>query len=437
GLPFRVIQPDGAIKENTWYNLASIPLERLSGFAKGVFDISDRVRLTGQAMVTRTENRTTMGQTSDTIGVWGAEVPFGSEIYAPSVASLGEDGLPNTGDAGEDMTTLPAYRPGGIYQLDCPAVGGCTETQAWPVPPEIQQLMESRPDPNMNVWINRTQDALRYLLTDGRGSTNKTTTMQLSLGLEGELPSGDDFWDVTVSTGRTDVLNVLTGSIRLTSYRQLLASPNYGVGFVGDPNPASVGFAEGIPTCTTGMPIVRHFLPSEDCVKMLHAPLQNQTDVKQTVAAAKLVGNLIDMAAGPLGYALGVSYRENSYSYVPDNLLQNNSLADTIAGTFPNTDSGGELDVSEIYGELLVPIVSNGRTGLSHFNVELGGRLSDWSMPQVNNLESYKVLIDWGIAPQYRLRGGFNRAHRAPNLGELFIGRSQVFASLPYVFGDQ
>jgi iron complex outermembrane recepter protein len=437
GLPFRVEQPDGAIKENTWYNMASIPLERLSGFAMGHFDVSENVRVTAQVMVTRTENRTSMGDTSDTIGVWGAEIPFGSEIYLPSVTNLGADGLPNTGDAGEDMTTLPAFTAGGIYQLNCPTVGGCTETEAWPVPPEVQTLMESRPDPNMNLWVNRTQDALRFLLGDARGSTNKTTTMQFSLGAEGELPSGNHFWDVTLSTGRTDVQNTLVGSIRLTSYRQLIASPNYGVAFVGDPNPASVGFAEGIPTCTTGMPIVRDFLPSEDCVKMLHAPLQNQTDVTQTVVEANLVGNLAEMRAGPLAYALGATRRENGYEYLPDNLLQNNSLAETVAGTFPNTDSRGEFDVSELYGELLIPLISNGPRGVEHLNLELGGRISDWSMPQVNDLQSYKALIDWAITPRYRVRGGFNRAHRAPNLGELFIGRSQRFASLPYVFGDQ
>lgn len=43
------------------------------------------------------------------------------------------------------------------------------------------------------------------------------------------------------------------------------------------------------------------------------------------------------------------------------------------------------------------------------------------------NLETYKGLIDWGITSRYRLRGGFNRAFRAPNLGELFIARTQVF----------
>jgi hypothetical protein len=97
--------------------------------------------------------------------------------------------------------------------------------------------------------VNRTQDNLRYQLADARGAQNYTDTLSLSLGLEGELPSGNDRWDVTISTGRTDAQNTLTGSVRLTTYRQIMASPNFGVGFVGDPNPASVSFAEGIPTC--------------------------------------------------------------------------------------------------------------------------------------------------------------------------------------------
>ena len=424
GLPFRVTQPDGNLKENTWYQLASIPLERLSSFAKGHFAVSDNIEVTGQAMFTRTENKTALGATSDTIGVWGAQIPFGTDIYAPSLAADG-------------VTTLPAYTAGGLYQLNCPAVGGCTESEAWPLPPEVQTLLMSRANPEQDVWVNRTQDALRYVLGDARGSDNQTTTMQLSLGLEGTLPSGDDSWDITVSTGRTDVQNTLTGSVRLATWRQLIASPNFGVQFIGDPNPVSSGFAEGVPTCTTGMPIVRDFIPSEDCIKLLHAPLQNKTNVTQNIFEANLVGNLIEMPKGPLGYALGVSYRENSYSYTPDNLIQNSSTADSIAGTFPNTDSKGKFDVSELYGELLIPIVSDGPPGVNNFSFELGGRISDWSVEQVGQVDTYKALIDWSITPRYRLRGGFNRALRAPNLGELYIGRSQVFDSLPSVYNDQ
>ncbi len=437
GLPFRVIQPDGGLKENTWYQPASIPLDRLSSFARGHFDIADSVRVTGQAMFTRTENKTRLGATADTIGVWGALVPFGTELYRPSVTNLGADGLPNTGDAGENMATLAAYRAGGQYQLNCPAVDGCTETQAWPVPPEVEQLMMSRTNPNGNIWVNRTQDNLRYQLGDARGSQNYTNTLSLSLGLEGELPSGNDSWDVTISTGRTDVQNTLTGSVRLTTYRQIMASPNYGVGFVGDPNPASVGFAEGIPTCTSGIPITREFNLSADCIEMLHSPLQNQTNVDQNILEANLIGDLLEMQSGPLGYAVGLSYRENSYIYTPDNLIRNGSLAETVAGTFPNTVSSGEFDVAELYGELLIPIVSDGPSGVEAFSVELGGRISDWSMSQVDKVETYKALFDWTIVPRYRLRGGFNRAMRAPNLGELFIGRGQVFQSQPTAYGDQ
>ena len=461
GLPFRVVQPDGAIKENSWYQPASIPLDRLSAFGRGVFDVSDSVSVNAQAMFTRTENTTSLGATSDTIGLWGAAIPFGNGIYGPSVVDIGPDGQANTDDwldgwnstlgyydaaldngvmdpgEFEDMTTLPAYMDGGIYGLDCPDVGGCTKSEAWPVPPEVYDLFISRPYPEEVIWINRTQDNLRHLLGDARGSANHTNTMQLSLGVEGELASGDDFWDVSVSTGRTDTQNILTGSIRLTTYRQILMSPNYGMNWEGDPNPAVVGFAEGQPRCSTGIPVVREFDLADDCLEAIYAPLQNQTSMKQSLIEANIVGDLADMPAGPLGYALGGTYREASFEFTPDNLIRQGSTADAIAGTFPTVISRGEFDVAEIYGELLIPIVSDGPAGVEHFTFELGGRISDWSTPQVDKVETYKALIDWGITPRFRIRGGYNRAMRAPNLGELYVGRSQVFQSLPSVYGDQ
>ena len=147
----------------------------------------------------------------------------------------------------------------------------------------------------------------------------------------------------------------------------------------------------------------------------------------QTIFEANLVGDLAEMRNGPLQYALGFAYRENGFDFTPDNLSDIQNVADPIAGLFPNEASPGEFDVSEIYGELLIPIISDGPIGVEHFNVELGGRVSDWSMEQMPNLETYKALMDWAVSPRYRIRGGFNRAFRAPNLGELFIKRTQVF----------
>jgi hypothetical protein len=119
GLPFRKVQPNGNIVENSFYQRASTPLERLSAFASGELEMSDSLRLTSQAIFTQTETQTSLGTPPATQGFWSARVPYGTEIYEPSVVSFGPDGLPNTADMGEDMSTRTAFVPGGSYQLDC------------------------------------------------------------------------------------------------------------------------------------------------------------------------------------------------------------------------------------------------------------------------------------------------------------------------------
>ncbi|MBN1240745.1 MAG: TonB-dependent receptor, partial [Gammaproteobacteria bacterium] len=286
------------------------------------------------------------------------------------------------------------------------------------------------------VWLSRPPDYIRNAVGP-RSGRNTTTTSQLSLGAEGRLPNGEHYWDVTMSTGYTDSVIVQSGSTRLSTYRAVMSSPNFGRGFIADPNPYITGFAESIATCTSGLPVIEDFPISQDCITMLTPDLKNEEHIKQTVVEANLVGDLAEMAAGPLSYALGLSQRENSYTFEPDNLSQNQNFIDPIAGLFPNENSSGEYSVSELYGELLIPIVSDGPAGVSHFNFELGGRVSHWDIPGVDNVGSYKALIDWGVTPRYRLRGGFNRALRAPNLGELFIARTQLFPPPPTVYGDQ
>ncbi len=441
GLPFRVLQPDGTIKENTLWQWASTPLERLSAFADGHFDVADDVRVVAQAMVTRTETETSLGLSADNITFWGAPIPFGDELYR------GNEELGVADSLNPDGTTNSAYTINGRYGVECDAqptaampwldgMPGCTESEAWPTSAEIYNLFKTRPNSEMDLWANRAPDYLRDALGAARSSTNTLTTMNFSLGVEGDLPSGNDFWDVTVSTGRTDNIVVQRGSSRLSTYRAIMSSPNYGRNSIFDPNPYVVGFAESIPTCTSGFPIIDNRDFSEDCATMFSPDLKNTYQVTQSILEANLVGDLIEMPAGPLAYAVGYTYRENSYVYEPDNLSDNQNLIDPIAGLFPNEDSGGEFDVSEIYGELLVPIVSDGPAGVQHLNLELGARVSDWSMEQVNSLTTYKALIDWAITPRYRIRGGINRAFRAPNLGELFSGRTQIFGFFTTSYGD-
>ncbi len=430
GLPFRVRQPDGTIKENVFYNWSSIPLDRDAAFAKGHFDINDNVRVNATANFARTNSETSLGLTADNITFWGVPIPFSNNIYTGDITR----GIPSS--VNPNGTTNAAYLPGGRFGLTgCPATGGCTERQVWPVPPEVAALYATRAFPEAALWLSAPPDYIRNLL-GARATKVENTQSQLSLGVQGDTENRKHHWDVTLSQGYTDNLTIQAGSTRLSQYRAIMASPNFGHGFIGDPNPYVTGFAESIATCTSGLPGLTLFTPTQDCITAISPDLKNKEAIKQTVLEANLTGDLAQMKAGTLSYALGIDHREDSYSYEPDNLSQNQNFIDPIAGLFPNENSSGKYDVNELYGELLVPIIAKGPRGVDHFNLELGARTSDWSIPGVKELTSYKALVDWGITPKYRLRGGVNRAHRAPNLGELFSARTQIFGGPPSAFGD-
>jgi outer membrane receptor protein involved in Fe transport len=208
----------------------------------------------------------------------------------------------------------------------------------------------------------------------------------------------------------------------------VLAFPNFGKNAIFDPNPwEASGFAETAPRCTSGLPLADNRQVTPDCLAIVAPALKNLQEMTQTTFEANLTGDLAQMKAGPLQYALGADYRENGFDYTPDNLSDQQNEIDTIAGLFPTEHSEGKFNVTRFTASCL-PIISDGR-GVEHFNLELGARISDWDMPQMPNLNTYKALVDWGISPRYRIRGGFNRAFRAPNLGELFINRTQIFGA--------
>ena len=436
GLPYRVVQPNGAIKENVFYNWSSYPLDRDSAFAKGHFDINDNIKINGTLMLTRTNSATSLGLTADNITFWGVPIPFSNNVYRGDPLR----GIPDScirDFAQNCIGTNAAYLPGGRFGLTgCTGNTGCTDRQVWPVPPQVAALFDTRSQNQAPLWLSAPPDYIRNLVGARAGQVQNTTS-QLSLGVQGDTENGKHHWDVTMSQGYTDNLTVQSGSTRLSQYRAIMASPNFGHGFIGDPNAYVAGFAESIATCTSGFPALTLFTPTKDCITAISPDLKNQENLKQTVFEANLTGDLAQMKSGALGYALGIDHRENSYSYKPDNLSQNQNFIDPIAGLFPNENSTGKYDVSELYGELLIPIIAKGPKGVDHFNLELGARTSDWSIPGVKELTSYKALVDWGFTPKYRFRGGINRAHRAPNLGELFSARTQIFGGPPSAFGDQ
>ena len=69
---------------------------------------------------------------------------------------------------------------------------------------------------------------------------------------------------------------------------------------------------------------------------------------------ANLTGDLFDLPAGPLGFAIGVEHREEDGSFAPDPVVAAGETADVPA----NPTTGG-FDVDEYYGEVVVPMLKD------------------------------------------------------------------------------
>jgi outer membrane receptor protein involved in Fe transport len=119
-------------------------------------------------------------------------------------------------------------------------------------------------------------------------------------------------------------------------------------------------------------------------------------------------------ASSGLQASFGAEYRQERYQFDPDYIF-GNGLASGGNGKFSPIDGG--FHVSEVFTEFRLPIF-DGRPGAYALNLEGGYRYSTYT--EGFNTNTYKFGIEWAPIQDVRLRGSYNRAVRAPNIGELF-----------------
>jgi outer membrane receptor protein involved in Fe transport len=256
-----------------------------------------------------------------------------------------------------------------------------------------------------------------------RSIENNTNLYQILTGLRGDFGFSDWTWEAYGSHGSTRVDLDYIGFASTRRYQQIVSAPNFGRGY------SATGPGSSSLSCTSGLPIFQQFQVSQDCIDAITSTYTDRTRLTQDIVEATAQGKVLDMPfdAGEMRAALGVTWRKNDFSYLPDATRETNSILDIPVGAFAQANVEGSTTAKEVYGELLVPLLRN-VTAIKSLELELGYRYSDYDT--AGKVPTWKALFNYAPVNFLHIRGGVQVANRAPNINELFLDSSSQAVTL-------
>lgn len=357
------------------------------------YDITDTLRFKGEAWYTKIESTEIINQ--------------------PVFNSSAFGGLPNDGFGNVNSGPIPVL-------MNNPFIPDATRAT---IQSALDVVHDSDgdgiADPTIDTDGDGVADAVGFwrggpligVVGDNPNST-KRELLRGVVGLEGDLVLGnrDLTWDTYFTYGRTQSLDRGLTIVQERFEQAVQVVPD------ADGNPACADPSNNcIPLNVIGS-------NTREAVNFVAQATEDEVIIEQRVFAANLVGDVIDLPAGPIGAAVGFMYREESAEFDPNDIAENGFARTTLVPI------NGEFDSTEVYLETVVPL--------------LGGNL-DTPLVQGLDFEGAVRFVDnsvagedttWTAGLRYRpiddieFRGNYTESIRAPSITELFTPESTVFA---------
>ena len=256
--------------------------------------------------------------------------------------------------------------------------------------------------------------AKRYEEVGFRNSLRNTNAFQILTGVRGDL---NDTWsyDTFLNFARSNVTQLQTGNISSSAVQTAILCD-------GGPTAIASGCTAPALNLFGGQGSIS---PAAAAFVARTGTIFDETETIQWVGtlAGDLDGVRTPWADAGAAIVLGVEYREEFGRAVPDSVL-----GPDVIGFNAALPTAGRFDVYEVFGEVQIPIITN-QPLIENFTINGAYRYSDYSISAVGGVHSFAVGGDWETVPGLRLRAQFQRAVRAPNIGELFAPSVNGFPS--------
>jgi len=288
------------------------------------------------------------------------------------------------------------------------------------IPADLRSILASRANPTANFNWNG-----RYVGVPDKNWDENYVVQQYLMGFKGDITDGWSF-DVFASYDQSKHTQTMHNAVLKSQVQRLLSAPDGGASLcTGGFNPFGDANARAL---------------SPACVSFITKNAISVEHLGQTQVQGQVNGELFDMGAGPAQIALLANYRKNTYSFSPDSDLTAFSgfapggNIEGVVNTLPLAKTG--ISVKEIAAQIDVPLISD-KPFFKELAIGAAGRISDYSA--TGSVKSYEIDGRWRPVNELLLRGSYQRAVRAPNIGELYSpaqGTQLVIGTPPAALGD-
>lgn len=294
------------------------------------------------------------------------------------------------------------------------------------IPTDLKAVLASRPNPTATFTWNG-----RYVGVPDKNWDENYLVQQYLAGIKGDITDGWKF-DLFASYDQSRHTQIMHNAVLKSQVQRLLNAADGGASLcAGGFNPFGDANARSI---------------SQQCLSFMTKNAISQERLGQTQVQAQINGELFDLGAGPAQLALVANYRRNTYAFSPDadfvapnafNLITPTNTGGNIEGvvnTLPVPKTG--VSVKEFAAQVDVPLIAD-RPFIRELGVGAALRYSDYSV--TGSVTSYEADARWKPTDNVLFRGSFQRAVRAPNIGELFSpqqGSQLVIGTPPASIGD-
>jgi len=361
---------------NPYQELASLitGVERWSGTVLGHYDITDRIKLSGELLYARVQSRDPYGnQASNTVlnsaasGAGPISVSRTNPYLSPAVTAI-------LGPAGAPLTL-----------------------SKW--------------------WTD---------LLPTREQTYQTDTVRGLLSLDGDFDVGERnfYWSLSFSHAETDGKTRGYGVVTQRFNNAINAVRNTAGQIVCGVN-ADATTANDDPSCAPINPFGVGNVSQE--ARLYATTLIGQDYLNtQDDLLATFGGDLIALPAGKMKFSATYEHREEKAKFVPLMSVQRGITGSQV----PTAATQGSFNTDEFSGELLVPVIGGDFTLPFARSVELNGAYRYVDNSIAGKEDVWGVGGRWEVVEGVTLRASRSRNFRAPTLDQLFAPQRTALGSI-------